>query len=194
MARRSIVFFLTLSPIIPLTAHFAEGFIFVVLFWCFFIAAQGCSMLIKRVNIGKYAYLLPSFCIICAAVLYVQIIGALFPVITVGLEQYLYIAAFSYILTIAIERHDSYRHSLELPVAYTILLTTVSILRELFAFGTLSLPTRSGLCSITLFPCPLTLRFLGSNAGILILLGIALQLFRSIDKRSFFSLKANTPQ
>lgn len=182
MRHKSIVFFLGISPIVPVAAHFAEGLIFIAEFWCFFAVEKACSILIKRVNIGKYVCLLLPFSIICAALLYVQIIGTLFPVITVGSEQYLYITTFSYILTLTAMRYKSWSYPLEMPITYTILLAVVSMLRELFAFGTVSLPGRSGLFSITLFPGPLTLRFLGSSAGIVIAFGIAVGLLQLIEK------------
>lgn len=194
MVRKSVVFFLGLSPIIPLTAHFAEGLIFIVGFWLFFAAFRAATVLIKWVNFGKYARILPSAGVLCTAALYVQIIGIIFPIIAIGLETYLYITAFSYVLVISIGIYDSHRYPLELPITYTLLLTMVSLLRELIVFGTVSLPARSGLLSITLFPGPLPFRFLGSSAGILILLGIALRLFRSMEDGTLLPFKTGTSQ
>lgn len=182
MANKSIIFFLGLCPIIPLTAHFAEGLILIAEFWLLFGAGLLSKILINYFKIDKFQQVITYLGIILVAALYAQIVGAIFPVIAVSLEIYLYMVAFSYILIISIGLYDSSQYPLELPVTYTILLTVISILRELVVFGTVSLPTRSGLFSITLLPLSLPLRFWGSSAGILMVLGVALWLFRSFHK------------
>lgn len=179
MTNKSIVFFLGLCPIIPIVAHFAEGIIFVAEFWLLFAVGILSKMLINYFKIDKLPQVIIYINIILAAALYTQIAGMLFPVMAVSLERYLYMAAFSYILIISLGKYDASQYPLELPVTYSILLTAVSILRELIVFGTLSLPTRSGLFSLTLIPLSLPLKFWGSSAGTLMLLGVALWLFRS---------------
>lgn len=179
MTNKSIVFFLGLCPIIPIVAHFAEGIIFVAEFWLLFAVGILSKMLINYFKIDKLPQVIIYINIILAAALYTQIAGILFPVMAVSLERYLYMAAFSYILIISLGKYDASQYPLELPVTYSILLTAVSILRELIVFGTLSLPTRSGLFSLTLIPLSLPLKFWGSSAGTLMLLGVALWLFRS---------------
>lgn len=183
MTNKSIIFFLGLCPIIPLAAHFADGLIFIMEFWLLFAAGILSKMLIKHFEIDKFSQGIFYLDIMLATALYAQIIGVVFPVIAISLERYIYIAAFSYILIISIGNSNGYRF--ELPVFYSILLAIVSILRELVVFGTVSLPVRSGLFSITLIPSPLPLKFWGSSAGILMMLGIALLLFRSFYKGSF---------
>ena len=179
MTNKSIVFFLGLCPIIPIVAHFAEGIIFIAEFWLLFAVGILSKMLINYFKIDKLPQVIIYINIILAAALYTQIAGILFPVMAVSLERYLYMAAFSYILIISLGKYDASQYPLELPVTYSILLTAVSILRELIVFGTLSLPTRSGLFSLTLIPLSLPLKFWGSSAGTLMLLGVALWLFRS---------------
>ena len=179
MTNKSIVFFLGLCPIIPIVAHFAEGIIFVAEFWLLFAVGILSKMLINYFKIDKLPQVIIYINIILAAALYTQIAGMLFPVMAVSLERYLYMAAFSYILIISLGKYDASQYPLELPVTYSILLTAVSILRELIVFGTLSLPTRSGLFSLTLIPPSLPVKFCGSSAGTLMLLGVALWLFRS---------------
>lgn len=182
MTNKSIVFFLGLCPIIPLAAHFAEGVIFVAEFWLLFAIGILSKMLINFFRIDKLSQIVTYMNIIFAAALYAQALGLVFPVIAISLERYIYIAAFSYILIISIGMYDSSQYPLEMPILYSILLAAVSILREFIVFGTISLPTRSGLFSITLIPFSLPLKFLGSSAGILMMLGIALWLFRSFHK------------
>jgi len=179
MTNKSIVFFLGLCPIIPIVAHFAEGIIFIAEFWLLFAVGILSKMLINYFKIDKLPQVIIYINIILAAALYTQIAGMLFPVMAISLERYLYMAAFSYILIISLGKYDASQYPLELPVTYSILLTAVSILRELIVFGTLSLPTRSGLFSLTLIPLSLPLKFWGSSAGTLMLLGVALWLFRS---------------
>lgn len=182
MTNKSIIFFLGLCPIIPLTAHFAEGLIFIAEFWLLFTAGILSKRLINYLRIDKLPQIITYLAIMLATALYAQVTGVLFPVIATALEQYIYMAAFSYILIISIGMYDSSQYPFELPITYSILLTAVSILRELIVFGTLSLPARSGLFGITLIPFSLPLKFWGSSAGVLMVLGIALWLFRSFHK------------
>ena len=182
MANKSIIFFLGLCPIIPLAAHFAEGMIFIAEFWLLFGAGIVSKMFIDYLKIGKTSQVVLYTGIMLAAALYAQVIGAVFPVIAVSVERYIYIAAFSYILIISLGMYNSSRYPLELPVTYSFLVASVSLLREFVVFGTLSLPAPSGLFSITLLPFRLPLKFWGSSAGVLMLLGIALWLFRSFHK------------
>jgi putative membrane protein len=182
MVSKSIIFFLGLCPIIPLIAHFAEGLIFIAEFWLLFGVGVLSKMLITYFKIDKTAQVITYINLMLAAALYAQAVGTVFPVIAVSLERYIYITAFSYILIISIGMYDSTRYPLELPITYSLLLAVISILRELIVFGTVSLPTPSGLFSITLLPLKLPLKFWGSSAGVLMLLGISLWLSRSFHK------------
>lgn len=182
MTNKSIIFFLGLCPIIPLAAHFAEGLIFIAEFWLLFAAGILSKQLINYFKIGKLSQIITYLAIMLAAALYAQAIGVIFPVMAVTLERYIYMAAFSYILIISIGMYDSSQYPFEMPILYSILLAVISILRELVVFGTVSLPARSGLFSITLIPFPLPLKFLGSSAGVLMMLGVALWLFLSFHK------------
>ena len=182
MVSKSIIFFLGLCPIIPLIAHFAEGLIFIAEFWLLFGVGVLSKMLITYFKIDKTAQVITYINLMLAAALYAQAVGVVFPVIAVSLERYIYITAFLYILIISIGMYDSSRYPLELPITYSLLLAAISILRELIVFGTVSLPVPSGLFSITLLPLKLPLKFWGSGAGVLMLLGLSLWLFRSFHK------------
>ena len=139
-------------------------------------------MFINYFKIDKFSQIILSLDIILAAALYAQIVGVIFPVMAISLERYIYMVGFSYILIISIGIYDSSQYSFEMPILYSILLAAISILRELVVFGTVSLPVRTGLFSITLIPFPLPLKFWGSSAGVLMMLGIVLWLFRSFHK------------
>lgn len=191
MVNKSIIFFLGLCPIIPLAAHFAEGLIFIAEFWILFVVGILSKILINYFRINKLSQVILYIDIMLAAALYAQIVGVIFPVIAVSLERYIYMAAFAYILIISIGMYDSSRYPFEMPILYSILLAAVSILRELVVFGTISLPIRSGLFSITLIPLSLPLKFWGSSAGVLMMLGIALWLFRSFHKGELLPFQAD---
>ena len=182
MVNKSVVFFLGLCPIVPLAAHFAEGLIFIAEFWFLLAVGIVSKMLIAYFKIDKFSQIILFLDIILATALYAQIVGAIFPVMAISLERYIYMVGFSYILIISIGMYDSSQYPFEMPILYSILLAVISILRELVVFGTVSLPARSGLFSITLIPFPLPLKFLGSSAGVLMMLGVALWLFRSFHK------------
>ena len=182
MINTSVIFFLGLCPLIPLAARVADGLLFIGEFWCLFAAGRAGRWAISYFKIKKHSPLLVYLIILLAAGLYVQAVGCLFPVPVMTREAYLYIAALSYILSISIGKYQTTGDSLGLPLAYSLLLLGVSVIREVLAFGTLSLPTPAGLWSIRIMPGRESLQFWGSTAGILMLLGIGLWLFRSFQK------------
>ena len=182
MINISVIFFLGLCPFIPLTSHVAEGLIFIGEFWLLFAAGMAGGWIVRYFKIKKQPLLLVYLTMFMATVLYVQAVGCLFPVPVMTVEVYLYIAPLSYILAISIDNGQTKRDWSGLPLAYSLLLFGVSVVRELCVFGTISLPAPTGLWSIRIIPGQLPLQFWGSTAGILILLGIGLWLFRSFQK------------
>jgi len=182
MPNKSIIFFLGLSPIIPIVAHLAEGLIFVVEFWLLFSVAILMKTLIDYLEIKKAVRMIQHAGIFLASALYAQTLNSIFPVIMISIESYIYIFVLSYILIISIKGHDTSENPFELPVMYSFLLLIVSLLRELFVFGTVSIPIPSGLFSIKIIPFASPLTFWGSGAGVLILFGIGLWLFNSFQK------------
>ena len=194
MTNKSIMFFLGLCPIIPLAAHFAEGLLFIVEFWLLFTVSILNGILVNYFQIKKLFAVTPYFAIMAAAALYAQLCGCLFPVMSISFELYVYIFAFSYMLIITVDRYGNGKCTLELPIAYSLLLLAVSLLRELLVFGTVSLPAPSGLLSIELNLFESPLKFWGSSAGTLILLGLGLWLFRSVQKGEILPLKTDEPR
>ncbi|MEL3906006.1 MAG: hypothetical protein P1P65_03100 [Treponema sp.] len=190
MNNKSIIFFLGLCPLIPAAVHLAEGLLFAVEFCFLFGAGMAAKLLIKRLKVTRIPGIIEYSAILLAAALYCEIGGICFPVSMIGLQSYVYIFAFSYILSISLVYYTEKEPSLEFPVSYLVLLLTVSALRELFVFGTLSIPVPSGLAAVTLLPAVMPLRFWGSSAGILILLGVGLWLYRSFQKGELLPFKS----
>jgi len=182
MKNKSIIFILGIFPLIPSAAHLAEGLIFVAEFWLLFASGVLSGMLTGYFKIKKASQILSYAGIMLTAALYAQIVGCIFPVPAISLTVYLYLFAFSYMLIISLDEYTATKGSLELPIAYSLLLPAVSLLRELLVFGTISLPVPSGLFSIKIIPFPSSFTFWGSGAGTLILLGIGLWLFHSAQK------------
>ena len=131
MVNKSVVFFLGLCPVIPLVAHFAEGLIFIAEFWLLLAVGIVSKMLIAYFKIDKFSQIILFLDIILATALYAQIVGAIFPVMAISLERYIYMVGFSYILIISIGMYDSSQYPFEMPILYSILLAVISILREL---------------------------------------------------------------
>ena len=122
MIHTSIIFFLGLCPVIPLMTHFAEGLLLAAEFWLLFGAGILCGMAAAHFNIKKFSQVIRYLGIMLTAALYVQILGALFPVLTVSCESYLYLFAFSYILIISVVTYSQNNAPLTLPAAYSLLL------------------------------------------------------------------------
>lgn len=191
MIHRSVIFFLGICPIIPAAAHLADGLLFIAEFWFLFAAGILSNKLSDYFQFNKQAPVISCFAVISAAALYVQVLGCIFPVMVVGIEFYMYIFACSYIVSISIGRYRDDSEVLEIPVAYSILLLAISIFRELAVFGTVSLPMPSGVFTVRLIPFETPLAFWGSNAGVLIVLGISWWLFYSVQKGELVSLQTD---
>lgn len=191
MTNKSIIFFLGLCPIIPVLVHLADGLLFIAEFWFLFAAGILTRGIIRFLNIAKIQHIVEYLCIIAAAALYGEITGIFFPVIMIGLHAYIYIFAFSYILIISIAQYYENTDPLEFPLFYSLLLLTIAVLRELFVFGTLSLPYTTGFIGFKIIPFTLPLKFWGSSAGILILLGVGLWLYRSFQKGELLPFKTD---
>lgn len=178
-----MIFFLGLCPIITVTAHFAEGIIFAAEFWFLFGMSIFARFIIRAAHITQAAVFFEYFSIAAGSVLYYLLMQLLFPLFILPLEVYIYMLATLSILTISTAYYYTHSRTLILPVWYTVLLLCTGLMRELCAFGTISLPAPSGLLTLTIFAFLPPLRFLGSGAGALIMLGASLWVFRFSQKK-----------
>ena len=183
MIKKSIVFFSGLCPIIAVTAHFAEGVIFAVGFWLLLGTSILVRFIIRTTHITQAPAFFEYFGIAAAAVFYYLLMQLLFPLFMLPLEMYIYILAVLSILTVSTAYYHTYRRTVLVPIWYTVLLLCTGLIRELCAFGTISLPAPSGLLTLTIFAFHPPLRFLGSAAGTLMMLGASLWLFRLFRKK-----------
>jgi len=184
MKNRAAIFFLGLCPIIPASAHLAEGLILAGEFLFLFITSILYNTVRIRLKVSHFAYFFHYTSIIIATAFYHALLQMCFPLLIFQLSLYIYISAFSYILIKSVDNYYQHNRAYDIPLLYAILIIAASAIRELFAFGTLSLPAPSGLLSIQIIPLPLPLRFFGSSAGMLIMLGIGLWLFRNFEERT----------
>ena len=105
--------------------------------------------------------------------IYLKLIDLVFPVIFIALSPYLYLLCFSYILYFCFDEYGKTKHPILL-IRYSFLFFVLSFVRELLAFGSLSLPSFYGIASFNIFELlgfTAPFRFLGSVAGSLVLLG-----------------------
>lgn len=194
------IFMMGLCPLIPAASNFAYGLILACSVWILFFSGLLAELITETFEIGtgnqeqqKIKYLFVNICIIVAAAFFNFLLQGLFPVIQGALQIYIYITGFSYIIVLSLENYYSNVESLEFPAGYSILILLISFLRELFAFGSISLPSTSGFFSLK-FPYLSVnppIRFLGTTAGAFILLGLASWIFLSIKSGTLLPFRSS---
>ncbi len=178
MKNKSHLLFFGLCPLIPAAAHFSDGCIFAVEFWLLFFTAVLCRKYIKRTKYAAFSLAAEYAGMLTVAVFYHSLLRIIFPLAAFQLELYLYVSVIAYLPAQTIINYHAARGKPYIAVFYSLLLPLTGLVRELFAFGTVSFPVPSGFFSIQLIPPPLPLRFFGTNAGTFILLGLGLWFFR----------------
>ncbi len=191
--QESLIFIFGMCPLIPASSNFAYGIVMAVMVWLVFFSGILGNLLVKIFKIQKASKFFVSFFVISLTSVFNFLLQGMFPVIQGAIQLYIYILSFSYVIFLCLEDYYSNVESLEFPARYSILFLIISAFRELFSFGAISLPAPSGFLSfkVLFFLENPPFRFFGSNAGALILLGIALWIYLSIRDGSVLPFKGD---
>lgn len=173
MKHINVIFLFGLCPIVITSSFMAYSVVMIASFWMFFLMsllADFFSRFLQLENKRTFEF----FFSISLYLIYLKLIDLVFPVIFIALFPYLYLLCFSYILYFCFDEYEKTKHSILL-IRYSFLFFVLSFVRELLAFGSLSLPSFYGIASFNIFEllgfCA-PFRFLGSVAGSLVLLGL----------------------
>lgn len=172
MKRINVIFLFGLCPIVITSSFTAYSVVMVASFWMFFfmsLLADFFSCFLQLENKRTFEF----FFSISLYLIYLKLIDLVFPVIFITLFPYLYLLCFSYILYFCFDEYGKTKHPILL-IRYSFLFFVLSFVRELLAFGSLSLPSFYGIASFNIFELlgfTAPFRFLGSVAGSLVLLG-----------------------
>ncbi len=179
--QESLIFIFGMCPLIPASSNFAYGLVMAVMVWLVFFSGILGQFLAKTFEVKKNSKFFISVFVISLTTVFNFLLQGIFPLLQGAIQLYIYILSFSYIIFLCLEDYYSNVESLEFPATYSILFLIISALRELFAFGSLSLPSTSCFISFKLlfFLENPPFRFFGSTAGAFILLGIALWIYLS---------------
>lgn len=205
-----VIFMLGLCPLIPAASNFAYGIIIASTVWILFFSGLFASMIADFIGLGsinkfseterglniyanKLKYIFINLFIIFAASFFNFLLQGIFPIIQGALQIYIYITSFSYIVFLSLDDYNNNVESLAIPINYSILVLVFSLLRELFAFSSISVPSTSGLLSLHIpyFYEHSPFRFFGTTAGSCILLGITSWIFLSIKKGNFSPFRSS---
>ncbi|MGP1415944.1 MAG: hypothetical protein ACTTJ6_08505 [Treponema sp.] len=171
MKRINIIFLFGICPIIITSAFFAYSLIMVASFWMFFLTsllADFFSNLLQLKNRRTFEF----FASFTLYLIYLKILDIVFPIIFISLFPYLYLLCFSYVLYFCFDEYEKTRYP-SLLIKYSLLFFALSFVREILAFGSVSLPHFYGIVSFNIFELlglSAPFRFLGTTAGSLLLL------------------------
>lgn len=180
MKRNTGLFLFALCPLVPATAKFAYSLVMAVALVFFFFTGLLFREIVRKLDVGNSGPLLELSCLAGSSALFASILFAVYPVLAVTLQMYVYVAAFSFVLLLSVDSF-SYR-SINLPpvIAFVPLLISFAAIRELIGCGVISIPTRAGMLEIPVFERFgfSVIRFWGTTGGALILAGFFTWLFR----------------
>ncbi len=180
MKRNTGLFLFALCPLIPATAKFSYALVMAAALFFFFFAGLFFREIVKKIDGGNSGSLLELACLAGASALFVSVMHAVYPILAVTLEMYVYVAAFSFVLLLSVDSF-SYR-SINVPpvIAFIPIMVSFAAVRELIGCGVISLPTHSGMLEVPVFERFgfSVVRFWGTTGGALILAGFFTWLFR----------------
>lgn len=184
--KKMVVFIFGLCPIIPAASNFAYGLVLAVCLWVIFFLGFLGTYISKLLEITRFKYIFVNLFMIAGVAMLNSLLEGLLPIIQGPIEVYTYILTFSYIVFLGLKIYYEDSESLDIPIWYSSLLLILSVLREVFAFGSISFPVSSGFLSLRLpyFAEHQPFRFLGSTAGAFISLGLIVWIYFSINKET----------
>ncbi len=189
--KENLIFIFGMCPLIPASSNFAYGLVMAVMIWLVFFSGILGKLITDMLELKKGVKFFISVFVISLTIVLNFLLQGIFPIVQGAIQLYIYILSFSYIIVLGLKDYYENVESLEFPGTYSILLLIISALRELFAFGSLSIPVPAGFLSlhVLFFLNNAPFKFFGSNAGALILLGISLWLYLSIKNGSILPFK-----
>ena len=174
MKQINIIFLFGLFPIIAVSSNIAYALIMLLSLWTFF-GSYILSTLVSALLRIEQARIFAFFFTFILYFIYIKLGLLLFPIIFFSLLPYLYLLGFSYILYFSLAEYEQ-TGSPMLLLRYSVLLFLLSFVREILAFGSISVPYIYGVLSFNIFEIlglSAPFKFLGSSAGTLILVSFA---------------------
>ena len=193
MSKKDIYLFITaiISVMIPVPANFA--YIILILFNLNIIVlvGTGAKILIRKLSLGNLDKPLLLVFIVSLTIILKQLIVFYSPVIALTLSLAVYITPFATFLTgnlISNDTEDSKKlfKNNEITIGmFTLATLLISLLREILAYGTLSLPGRNGIIIFkTIFnKIGLYSFFWGTIPGLFIISGVILAVVTFIQRK-----------
>ncbi|AEH40104.1 hypothetical membrane protein [Treponema paraluiscuniculi Cuniculi A] len=188
--RASVLCIFGIGLFVPATGTFACGLLLVLGFWVLFFSSLLARFLSQFFMRTRSAPLFEVCLTLSAAIMYDNLIQGFFPLVRMMLCPYLFITALSRTLDLCLTAYDADAESLECAGVFGIMIAGISLVRELVAFGCVSLPAPSGFLRIISFPPSNVIRFAATGAGTLISCGIVLWIFRSAGNDHTPSLRS----
>lgn len=193
MNKKDIYFYLTaiIAIMIPVPANFAY-ILFILLNLNIIVpVAVGAKILIQKLSLGNLDKPLLLVIIVSLLIILKQLLVFYSPVIALTLSLAIYITPFSLFLIGNLISNDTtdYKKMLktyEISIGmFTVASLLVSLLREILAYGTISLPARNGIIvfKTIFYKAGLYSFFWGTIPGMFIIIGVILAVAMFIQRK-----------
>lgn len=186
MKKNAGLLLFALCPLIPATSRVAYAIPLAVCLLIYFFSGLICKAIISQRPQGNATQALELICLGGTASVLSTILSALYPVLSISLNLYVYASAFSFIVLVSIDSFSLESASKTAILLFIPLMLIFSLAREFFGYGSVSIPISTGIREFQLISTgmPIPLRFWGTGAGALILAGIASWIIRLSQKKN----------
>ena len=185
MKKNSVIFLFALCPLVPVSSRLAYAIVMAVALCWFFVLGVAFRELVRKLDISTAGPTVELVSLAFSATVFYLALQWLSPVISISLGLYVFLSAFSYLILFGIDTFSP--NSLEsIPlVRFVPMMVFFSIARELLGFGSISLPSPSGLLIVSVFPglASHCIGFWRTTGGAFVLLGIIAWAVKYLHRR-----------
>lgn len=194
MKKNSLLIYTTVSLglLIPLAGRLAYGIIAILLLNLLTMVSSMVNGIVKKNDMGPYGSALNCISLVGVTLIFKQLLTLYSPILSLTMGFNLYLIAASSLLAgfINSSAHQNFvrqfHDNMKFVGRFSILVLIFFLVRDIVAYGTITLPARTGLFVVRLFPLTeytMIGSFFGTIPGALILVAIVIILFSFIGRK-----------
>lgn len=185
MKRGNVLFLFALFPLVPASNTLANAIVLSVALVWFYLTGLLLRYLVERSDLQKAGPVAELTCLAGSAAVFLEVLSFISPLLALTLSFHVVLSAFAFLLLVSIDKFSA-EDALSAPVLRFIpFYIAFSVIRELLAFGTISVPARNGTLFVTVLGSfeSYRLGFWGTTGGALIMLGAVTWITKYVNRR-----------